>query len=180
MTDQGSTPTADPAPSSSPSPGGSNDSNNQRPRSSLRNNQNNPRSSTPRFKGAIETVTTLGTKAERQDKDQFIRFKESLKNHVMREFKHPKDIVVVVKTLSNPDQALRNDIPKLKSMLIEFGVPYADKDNAEHADMVESVKELFKSAMSSFSKRRDQLSQNKTKLYGTIWGQCSPALQSKL
>ena len=88
-------------------------------------------------------ITTLGTKAEHQDKDQFIRFKESLKNHVMREFKHPKHIVVVVKTLADPDQELQSNIPKVKTMLTKFGVPYANKDKAEHADTVESVKELF-------------------------------------
>ena len=51
----------------------------QRP-SGNRNNRrrNNHRSSTPRFKGAIKTLAVLGTRAERQDKDQHIRFQEDL------------------------------------------------------------------------------------------------------
>ena len=39
---------------------------------------------------------------------------------------------------------------------------------------------MFKQAMETFSKRRDQLNQNQTKLYGTVWGQCSPVLQSEV
>ena len=124
-------------------------------------------------------LAVLGTKAERQDKDQFLRFQEELKGHVMREFNHLKDIVVAVKDINNLTKALCKDMLKISKMKIKFGVD-TKTDASKKADKEEAVKELFKQAMSTFSKRRDQLDQNCTKLFGTIWGQCLPALQSEV
>ena len=180
--DQRSNPTPDAAPSSQ-APSQSTRASDNGTRSTGRNSRNarnNQRATGPRFKGAVETLATLGTRAERQDKDQFIRFQEDLKNYVMREFKQPQDIVVVIKDLKDPAQVLRDNIPKMSKMLEEFGLDETNKLDEENADTFEAVKELFKQAMGTFSKRRDQLNQNQTKLYGTVWGQCSPALQSKV
>ena len=64
-------------------------------------------------------------------------------------------------------------------MLKEFGI-VSEEDKNENADNVFSVTKLFEQDMATFSKRREQLEQNKAKLYGTIWGQCSPVLKSKV
>ena len=69
-------------------------------------------------------MAVLGTKAERQDKDQFLRFQEDLKEHVMQEFKHPKDIVVAAKDIKDPSNALHKDMPKISKMKIKFWSQY--------------------------------------------------------
>ena len=86
----------------------------------------------------------------------------------------------MVKDLKDPTQVLCDNIPKLSKMLEEFGLDENNKNDVENADTLEAVKKLFKQAMGTFSKHQDQLNQNQTKLYGTIWGQCSPALQSEI
>ena len=82
----------------------------------------------------------LGTRAERQDTDQFIQFQEDLKDYVMRELKQPQEIVVVVKDLKDPVQVLCNNIPKLSKMLKEFGLDDTNTNEAENADTLEAIK----------------------------------------
>jgi hypothetical protein len=48
------------------------------------------------------------------------------------------------------------------------------------ATMLASLGKLHAEEMKVFAARRAMLRQNKTKTYGVIWGQCSPALQSEL
>ena len=67
----------------------------------------------------------------------------------------------------------------ISKMKTEFRVD-TETDASEKVDKEEAVKELFKQVMSTYSKCRDQLDQNRTKLFGTIRGQCFPTQQSKM
>ena len=43
-----------------------------------------------------------------------------------------------------------------------------------------SLDSLYKEEMKLFASRRNVLRQNQIKLWGVIWGQCSPALQTEI
>lgn len=73
--------------------------------------RNNRRGGRPTFKGAIESLTTLGTKSEVRQKDQFVTFQKSLTHYVMTKFQHPSDIVPAVRDLTDPERLLMQEIP---------------------------------------------------------------------
>jgi len=56
------------------------------------------------FKGANEDIETLGTRIERNEKEQFLIFQKSLEQHVMTSFKNPVDIIVAVKEISGTNE----------------------------------------------------------------------------
>ena len=72
-------------------------------RGSGRYNRTNT-SSVLSFKGEVEGVAaTLGTTAERRKiKDEFQIFSEKLKQYLLREFKNPEDIIVLVRDIKDP------------------------------------------------------------------------------
>lgn len=41
---------------------------------------------------------------------------------MMKEFKQPQDVIVVIKDLKNPADVLREALPKMTKMLKEFGL----------------------------------------------------------
>ena len=95
----------------------------------------------------------------------------------MTNFKNPADIIVAVKGITDPLKPLMKDIPKQSDLVKEMELSADDqKDDA----LMESIQKLHMEEMKVFAARRSVAKQNKTKLYGVIWGQCSPALQSEL
>jgi hypothetical protein len=129
------------------------------------------------FKGANENIRTLGTRLKRKDKDRFLNFQKSLEQHVMTEFKNPADIIVAVRDIVVPIKPLMKDMPKLSDLTDDMVLTDAERADAL---MIESLGKLHAEEMKVFAARRAMLRQNKTKIYGVIWGQCRPALQSEL
>ena len=46
--------------------------------------------------------------------------------------------------------------------------------------MKQSIKELYQQEMRLYAGRKQQLQSNKSKLFGTIWSQCTSTIQSEL
>ncbi len=129
------------------------------------------------FKGANESVATLRARLERKDKDQFLAFQKSLEQHVMTEFKNPAEIVVAVRDIKDPVKLLLKDMPTEADLITDMGLTDEQKKDVS---MMASITKLFGEDMKVFAGQRLVLKQNKTKLYGVIWGQCTSALQSEM
>jgi len=95
----------------------------------------------------------------------------------MTSIKNPADIIVAVKEISDPLKSLMKDMPKQTDLIAEIGL--SDEDRKD-TTMMESIQKLYLEEMKVFASRTSVAKQNKTKLYGVIWGQCSPALQTEL
>ena len=178
--------TTTPAHSSTGTQQGTSDGNNtgnasrsRRQANNRRENRTNtvPRTQIPAFKGANESIATLGTRLERKDKDQFLSFQKSLEQHVMTEFKNPADIVIAVREIKDPIKLLLKDMPTEADLVADMGLTV---DQQMDTSMMASINKLFGEDMKVFAGQRLVVKQNKTKLYGVIWGQCTSALQSEL
>ena len=114
----------------------------------------------------------------------------------------------MIRDLIDPMKELMQDLPKRESMkdfLGDFSSPLisqppssdevtsgsgiqADEvkletetsNEQEDITLKESLDFLFKEEMKMFASRKNILKQNQIKLWGVIWGQCSPALQTEL
>jgi hypothetical protein len=98
-----------------------------------------PSTTVSSFKGANESVRTLGTRLERKDKDQFLNFQKSLEQYVMTEFKNPADIVVAVRDISDPMRPLMKDMPKVDDLMSDMALTDAEKLDKS---MVASIEKL--------------------------------------
>ena len=157
------------------------------------------------FKGANENVATLCTRAEKKKKDQYIIFQKSLEQHVTTSFTNPEDILPVIRDLIDPMKELLKGIPKRESMkdilgesplttqppspdIVTSGAQESEGgtnvfepvETIEDSALKESLDFLYKEEMKMFANRRNVLQQNQIKLWGVIWGQCSPALQTEI
>ena len=157
------------------------------------------------FKGANENVATLCTRAEKKKKDQYIIFQKSLEQHVTTSFTNSGDILPVIRDLIDPMKELLKGIPKRESMkdilgesplttqppspdIVTSGAQESEGgtnvfepvETIEDSALKESLDFLYKEEMKMFANRRNVLQQNQIKLWGVIWGQCSPALQTEI
>ena len=108
----------------------------------------------------------LGTTSEQKEaKVQYNKFSENLKQYILRVFQNPEDIIVLVRDLKDPTIVLNKSRPTALSSEDK-------KDGIMVMIQTEEIKQ--------FVKNRSTLWQNIIKLYGIIWGQCSPALQREL
>ena len=53
-------------------------------------------------------------------------------------------------------------------------------DKIEIELITQSINELYRQVMKLYTTRRQQLRSNRSKLFGTIWSQCTPTLQSEI
>ena len=95
----------------------------------------------------------------------------------MTEFNNPADIIVAVRDISDPMKTFMKNMPKLADLIEDMGLTDAERNDDS---MLASLTKLHSEEMKVFAAHRAVLRQNKTKAYGVIWGQCSPALQSEL
>ena len=144
----------------------------------------------------------------KKQKDQYIVFQKSLEQHVSTDFTNPGDILPLIRELVDSMRVLMRNIPTRESMdaylgeespLItqpptpvnitsgvvgeesqaETGSPIETAE-VEDNGLKESLDFLFKEEMKMFAGRENMLCQNQIKLWGVIWGQCSPALQTEI
>ena len=102
----------------------------------------------------------LGTTSEqREAKDQYKKFSENLKQYTLRVSHNPEYIIVQVRDLKDPKIVLNTSSPTLLSA-----------EDKKYPIMVMIQTEEIK----QFVKTISTLRQNIIKLYGLIWGQCSP------
>ena len=147
-----------------------------RPRN--RNNQQN----VSRFKGKIETLSTLGMKSDKRT-DSFMVFQNGIHDYVISNLDYATDIAPLIKDFVNPMPILMRNIPTKKKLKIQAGIdPNIDDDKLsnDEKELVEGISEIVTSELKLFSTRRNILFQNITKLFGIIWGQCTPSLQEDI
>ena len=107
----------------------------------------------------------LGTTSEqRESKDKYNKFSKKLKQNILRVLQNPEYIIVLVRYLKDPTNVLNPSRP----------IALSEEDN-KYPIMVMIQTEDIK----QFVKKSSTLRQNKNKIYGLNWGQCSPALQSE-
>ena len=94
----------------------------------------------------------------------------------MTEFKNPADIVIAVMDTKDPIKLLLKDMPTEADLVKDMGLMI---DQQMDVSMMASITKLFGEDMKVFAGQRLVVKQNKTKLYGVIWGQCTSALQSE-
>jgi hypothetical protein len=108
------------------------------PRSSMRNNGRRRRngggpsgytSTVPSFKGLNEKVSTLGTKLERKDHDQFPNFRESLKFYMLSDFEHPSDIIILLTDNDDPMKSLMRDKPTKRGIIYHYDITLTGDDD---------------------------------------------------
>lgn len=117
----------------------------------------------------------------------------------MTEFHNPGDIFPAIRDMLDPIQPLMRDIPRkeLATVYISVDTSTVTPDSVsssedvggnvdhpvespEQAALRESLGQLYKEEMKVFASRKNTLNQNIIKLWGIVWGQCSPALQAKI
>ena len=74
------------------------------------------------------------------------------------------------------------DLPRLSVLekeVEDLGLDEKD-DKDEIAELKDSAHSLHKENLKLFAMRRQHLNNNKIRLFGVIWGQCSASLQSEI
>ena len=129
--------------------------NNNRNYNNRNNNRNGPqRRNTPKFKGEIDTIETLNTKAESRG-NNFSRFKKDLHQHVIKNFTNSVDITPAVKDYADVNKLLHSDAPSKSTIRDKLGFEGIKPDEDEksedkitreaiNADLKETVDGIWK------------------------------------
>jgi hypothetical protein len=114
------------------------------------------------FKGSIPEIgAVIGTKTESRTQGSFKMFQEKLVGYIMEKYDHPRDIAPVVRDLEDMD--LDKHEPE-------------DPDKNASATKIQIHREKVKRHLN----RMEALEDNKMRVYGLVWGQCTAALQAEL
>ena len=137
---------------------------------------------TTQSKGVNKDLTTLKSISEGPRRDQFIQFQSELEQFVLKTFSGPDDIAVLIKDLEDPSKTLRKQMPIMENVKEEIRNQGLDEidDKIEIELITQSINELYRQEMKLYATRRQQLRSNRSKLFGTIWSQCTPTLQSEI
>ena len=119
------------------------------------------------FKGELEDFgAVLGTREERPNaKDQFLTFEDKLKLYVMKEYTNPQDLMPVVRDLEDPWPVMERKKPEVQA-------------GQDLSDFV--TKQLLQEEIKQYMTRKTTLTSNLVKVFGVVWGQCSPGLQEAI
>ena len=145
---------------------------------------------TSQFKGAISTIETLATKAEKRG-IEYASFLKSLHQHVITTFNNPKDVAIAVTDFADPLHNMASELPTVRAVRQSMGmIPEAPVPNEtgeeklareeRNDEQAEAVRDLMRAEMKIFADRRKCVTNNLTALWGVIMGQCTPALQEEL
>ena len=154
--------------------------NNRSQRNRFNEQQNN---NSNKFKGKNEKVLTVGTNEEKKPKDQFTQFKDSLEQYITTEFDDPDDFVPYIREIEDPLKPLARSMPTEAKIMEEMEYTSDELSamtNEEKEELKKSIKTLCDQEMKTFSQRKSQCKKNKTRLWGLIWGNCTPALQNQI
>ena len=89
----------------------------------------------------------------------------------------------MIQELDNPMPKLMKKMPTMNTMKEDYGIDVKKKESklTQHEkDIVAELKELLTSERKAFINRKSTLQANYPKLFGLIWGQCTPTLQQEL
>ena len=156
--------------------------NNQRKNNNKRANQQ-VQSNAPKYVGTESALAVLGVKNDSMKTDNFLVFQRSIENYVLSKFDHSGDIAYLIQELKDPMPRLMKRMPTIKTMKRDYGIDPDTEETKltqEEQDIVTELKELLSTERKSFINRKATLQANFPKLFGLIWGQCTPALQQDL
>jgi hypothetical protein len=147
---------------------GTRDSGTNAQQSNNRNNNNarartNPRTTqVSNFKGSVPDVgAVIRTMAESKTQGSYKAFQEKLVGYIMEKYEHPRDIAPIVRDLEDMD--------------LEQHEPQDPEEDAS-ATKVQIHREKVKRHLNQM----EALEDNKMRVYGVVWGQCTTALQAEL
>ena len=158
-----------------------NSSNNNKKNGKSRNNKSN--TSSNKFKGVEESLAVLGVKNDSYSTDNFLVFQRSIETHVLAKFEHSGDVAYLVQELKDPMPRLMKCMQTLKTLKKDYGIDPAKDISAltqEEQEMVKELQELLATERKAFVGRKNVLQSNFSKLFGLLWGQCTPLLQQEL
>lgn len=158
--------------------GGNNGRRNRR--NNNENNRNVQQSVDTKFKGKVETLASLGMRDEKKV-DTFLQFQKEVYEYVLANYKYPSDIAYLVKELKSPMKKLMKDMPSLNKLKETWGLdPNAITYSTDEQAIIDDLKELLGPERKTFVDRKSILTQNMAKLFGLIWGQCTPKLREDI
>ena len=164
--------------------GNSNGKKNQRHRGKGKGNGHGSHSvTTKKFKGEVEGLATLGLRGDVVQTDNFLVFTRGITQHVLSTFSNPGDVVTLVKDLQKPMPRLMKQMPSLAKLKEDYGLdPAADEStlSAEDKSIIKELESLLESERKAFVTRKATLTANMPKLFGLMWGQCTPTLQQDI
>ena len=134
-------------------------------RSSNNNNEylKNFKVSTPE----IGAVISLPTERVSNDKG-FDHFKDTLENYILKNLSNATDVLPLLKNLQDPTiDFVKNNMP----------APHFTEEEIKIDAMKKAVNDQI---AKQFAIRIGTLNTNVTKIYGYIWGQCTPGVQADI
>ena len=103
----------------------------------------------------------IGTKTESRTQGSFKVFQEKLVEYIMEKYDHPRDIAPIVRDLEDMD--------------LEQHEP---SDPAANASTTKE--KMHREKLKRHLNRVEAFEDNKMRVYGLVWGQCTAALQAEL
>ena len=148
------------------------------------------RSAMRNFKGKIDLLSVLGTKAERTSQN-YAAFLKALETHVLTTFKQPEDIAPAVSDLIYPQVTISKNFPTRRRLMAANGLEFEegpidetkdekDAREARNKDINESIELLLKSELTDYTKRAVLAKSNMASLWGIVIGQCTDSLQEQI
>jgi len=160
---------------------------NHRNRHRSNHNQNTMRNFTPKD----PAIESLGTASENSSQD-FTKFQKSLNHKVVTTYEEAKYLSKAILNFKDPQAELEKERLTISQLRVKHNyqaIPSpgpnetADKKFAreqENEDRRQMVTTLFGTHVKSFDSRKRTIEQGLIKLWGTIIGQCTPALQEEI
>ena len=176
-----------PAPDSSPAGvtprQGNNNTSNKKNKNKQNKNNGSRGSNTQKYKGVEEALAVLGVKNDMYKTDNFLVFQRSIENYVLSKFEHSGDIAFLIQEMKDPMPRLMRYMPTKKSLKKDYGID-PNKDEATLSDdekaILGELDGLLATERKAFVARKSTLQSNYPKLFGLLWGQCTPSLQQDL
>jgi len=139
------------------------------------------------FKGKIDSLPVLGTKAERKSQN-YAAFLRALETHVLSTFKRPEDIASAVSDLIYPQVTISKNFPTRQRLMAANGLQLEeepinetndekDAREARNEDINESIEMLLKSSLTEYTKRTVLAKSNMASLWEIVIGQSTDSHQ---
>ena len=108
-------------------------------------------------------------------------FQKELHEIVLINYSHLSDIIYVAKELKNTLTRLMRDMLTPGKLKEDWGIkPLQTTFSTNETDIIDNVKEFLGPERKTFVDHKLTLAQNLSKLYGLIWGQCTPNLKEDI
>ena len=151
-----------------------------------RENRDGGNSAFKSFKGQVEALPALGTKAEKMNQNTST-FIKKLANYYTSNLQRTRHFVQSGSELEDPNILMRAELLNRINIMTEMGITQLQAHEGETADQLEErlrqnrllaepAETLYVQEMGQFAKKRSLLKANMAKLWGIIIGQCTKAL----